>query len=74
MASANVACATTAAKPLLDIRAPVPSDIDIAQSIAPVHIGTIATALGLTSEDYDLYGKYKAKVQRAWTPSCYAND
>jgi formyltetrahydrofolate synthetase len=55
--------ATSAAKPLLDIKTPVPSDIDIAQSIAPVHIGAIATALGLTSDEYDLYGKYKAKVQ-----------
>lgn len=50
-------------KPLLPVQTPVPSDIDIAQSIEPLHIAKIADALGLTAEEYDLYGTHKAKVK-----------
>jgi hypothetical protein len=64
---AGIAGATTAATPLLDIKTPVPSDIDIAQSVTPQHIGTIATALGLTTDEFDLYGKHKAKARQACT-------
>lgn len=52
-------------KPLLPVKSPVPEDIDIAQSIEPVHIGKIAEALGLRPDEYDFYGSYKAKVCRA---------
>ncbi|MDD6189789.1 MAG: formate--tetrahydrofolate ligase [Clostridiales bacterium] len=38
------------------------TDIEIAQSIQPQHISKIAAKLGLTEEQYDCYGKYKAKV------------
>jgi len=41
---------------------PVPSDIDIAQSVPPTHIREIAESLGLQDEDYELHGRYKAKV------------
>ena len=41
----------------------MPSDIDIAQSVKPEHIATIAKGLGLQAEDYDLYGTTKAKVR-----------
>ncbi len=41
---------------------PVPSDLDIAQAVELKPIVEIAAALGLTIDDLDLYGKYKAKV------------
>ncbi len=40
----------------------VPSDIEIAQSAKLLPIREIAAKLGLTEDDLDLYGKYKAKV------------
>src|SRR5262245_30909853 len=41
---------------------PVPSDIEIAQAATVRPISEIAESLGLTADDLDLYGKYKAKV------------
>ncbi|MPW26609.1 formate--tetrahydrofolate ligase [Alkalibaculum sp. M08DMB] len=38
------------------------SDIEIAQEATPKDIREIAAKLGLTEDDLDLYGKYKAKV------------
>ncbi|RDY29259.1 formate--tetrahydrofolate ligase [Romboutsia weinsteinii] len=38
------------------------SDIEIAQEAKPQDIREVAKKLGLTEEDLDLYGKYKAKV------------
>ena len=38
------------------------SDIEIAQEAKPQDIREIAAKLGLTEDDLDLYGKYKAKV------------
>jgi hypothetical protein len=53
---------TTIVKPVV----PVPSDIDIAQSVKPKHISLIAEAsLGLQPEEYELYGTAKAKVGAA---------
>ncbi|CAL5210312.1 unnamed protein product [Lathyrus oleraceus] len=46
----------------LDVVSPVPADIDIANSVQPIHIDEIAKTLNLTPNHYDLYGKYKAKV------------
>lgn len=46
----------------LEVSSPVPADIDIANSVDPLHIAEIAEDLGLSSKHYDLYGKYKAKV------------
>lgn len=40
----------------------MPSDIEIAQSVEPAHISIIARNLGLQDDEYDLYGKHKAKV------------
>ena len=54
----------------LDVASPVPSDIDIANSVQPIHISEIANHLNLTPNHYDLYGKYKAKV----SSSSYANS
>ncbi len=41
---------------------PVPSDIEIAQAATLRPIREIAASLGLTEDDLELYGKYKAKV------------
>ena len=38
------------------------SDIEIAQEAKPQDIREVAAKLGLTEDDLDLYGKYKAKV------------
>ena len=38
------------------------TDIEIAQSCKMQRISAIAEKLGLTEDDYDLYGKYKAKL------------
>ncbi|MGB4571047.1 MAG: formate--tetrahydrofolate ligase, partial [Tepidanaerobacteraceae bacterium] len=37
------------------------SDIEIAQSVKLTDIREIAAKLGLSEDDIDLYGKYKAK-------------
>lgn len=41
---------------------PVPSDIEVSQSITPLHIEKIAEQLGLQADEYDFYGKLKAKL------------
>ena len=46
----------------LQVVSPVPADIDIANSVQPLHISEIANELNLSPNHYDLYGKYKAKV------------
>ncbi|MBR5357645.1 MAG: formate--tetrahydrofolate ligase [Clostridiales bacterium] len=38
------------------------SDIEIAQQARPEHIERIAAKLGLTAQDIECYGKYKAKI------------
>jgi formyltetrahydrofolate synthetase len=46
----------------VDIQHPVPSDIEIAQAAKMRPIVEVAADVGLTEDDLDLYGKYKAKV------------
>jgi len=46
----------------LEPRRPVPSDIDIAQAAELLPAVKVAAKLGLTEDDLDLYGKYKAKI------------
>ncbi|XP_010500615.1 PREDICTED: formate--tetrahydrofolate ligase [Camelina sativa] len=46
----------------LQVVSPVPADIDIANSVEPLHISEIAKDLNINTLHYDLYGKYKAKV------------
>ena len=48
---------------LANLISPVPSDIDVAQAATTVPIKTIAAACGLTEDDYEPYGHYKAKVR-----------
>jgi len=40
----------------------IPPDIEIAQNAKLIPIKDIANSLGLSEDDYDLYGKYKAKI------------
>jgi methylenetetrahydrofolate dehydrogenase (NADP+)/methenyltetrahydrofolate cyclohydrolase/formyltetrahydrofolate synthetase len=47
---------------VLKPKRPVPSDIDIAQEGDLRPIREIAEKIGLTEDDLDLYGKYKAKI------------
>src|SRR5262245_21447593 len=47
---------------LTNIQTRVPSDIEIAQSVAPVPIDRVATEAGILPEELELYGKTKAKV------------
>ena len=49
--------------PVLKLRSPVPSDIEIARSQTPKPISVIASEIGLLRGEYDLYGDYKAKVK-----------
>lgn len=39
-----------------------PSDIEIAQAAKLAHIRTIASKLGITEDDIEMYGKFKAKL------------
>ena len=47
---------------LVEIRRPVPSDIEIAQAATMRPIIDVAHDLGLTEDDLDFYGKHKAKI------------
>jgi formate--tetrahydrofolate ligase len=40
------------------------SDIEIANSVEPIHISEIAEKLGVKTNELDLYGNYKAKLLR----------
>ncbi len=47
----------------IEIKHPVPSDIEIAQAATMELITEIAEKLGLLPEELELYGNYKAKVR-----------
>jgi formyltetrahydrofolate synthetase len=51
------------ARKLTKLLSPVPSDIEIAQAAIPVPIETIAAEAGVKSDELELYGHTKAKVQ-----------
>lgn len=46
----------------IKFQSPVPSDIDVSQSIVPEHIGLVAENIGLLPSEYHLHGNIKAKV------------
>lgn len=46
----------------LELKTPVPSDIEISQSVTPKNIAQVAAEAGLLENEYDLYGRTKAKV------------
>eukprot|EP01125_Pyxidicula_operculata_P021978 TRINITY_DN8805_c0_g1_i1.p1 TRINITY_DN8805_c0_g1~~TRINITY_DN8805_c0_g1_i1.p1 ORF type:complete len:669 (+),score=191.62 TRINITY_DN8805_c0_g1_i1:46-2052(+) len=41
---------------------PVPSDLECARSVAPLNIHDIAKSVGLSEDEYECYGKTKAKI------------
>ena len=47
---------------LLSLKTPVPSDIEISQSVSPKQILKVAREVGILEEEIDLYGKTKAKI------------
>jgi len=47
----------------LDIHSPVPSDLQVAQSVTPFHIEAIAKENGIMASELILYGDTKAKVK-----------
>jgi len=53
---------TATPRKLTNIQKNVPSDIEIAQSLAPLPIDRIAADAGILPEELELYGKTKAKV------------
>ncbi|XP_008564471.1 PREDICTED: C-1-tetrahydrofolate synthase, cytoplasmic [Galeopterus variegatus] len=46
----------------LNLKTPVPSDIDISRSCKPKPIGNLAREIGLLSGEVEMYGQTKAKV------------
>lgn len=48
---------------LVNLESPVPSDINIAQSIEPLPIADVAAAAGLLPYELELHGESKAKVK-----------
>ena len=47
---------------MITIKHPVPSDIEIAQAAVLEPIKKVAESVGLSEDDLDYYGKYKAKI------------
>ncbi len=47
---------------LLVLKSGMPTDIEIAQSVTPRPIAAVAADVGLSTEEFELYGRYKAKV------------
>lgn len=47
----------------IELKSPVPSDIDIAQASTLKPIKQVAEEMGLLPEELELYGDYKAKVK-----------
>ena len=53
----------------LDLKRPVPSDIEIARAQTPKDIGTIASEAGILDSELCRYGNTKAKVSLKGMPS-----
>lgn len=52
----------------------VPSDIEIAQKAKMEHIDKIAEKIGLSADDLEVYGKYKAKIDSNFLKSIENKD
>ena len=50
-----------------------PSDIEIAQSVTPQPIVKVAEKIGITEDELELYGKYKAKLSPSVTKRLSSN-
>ena len=46
----------------LEVKTPVPSDIEIARSVKPKKIGEVLSELGVKEEECEGYGNFKAKI------------
>ncbi|CAO0795459.1 unnamed protein product [Mucor circinelloides] len=46
----------------LELKEPVPSDIEIAKAQTPKHIDELCREIGLSASEYELYGTAKAKI------------
>ncbi|GAA5804519.1 hypothetical protein HPULCUR_010017 [Helicostylum pulchrum] len=46
----------------LELKSPVPSDIEIAKAQTPKHIDELCREIGLNAAEYELYGTSKAKI------------
>lgn len=46
----------------LELKSPVPSDIDISRAQTPKHVKTVAKEIGITDLEFEPYGAYKGKV------------
>ena len=47
----------------LELKNPVPADIDIAQAATLKPIAQVAEEMGLLPGEFELYGDYKAKIK-----------
>src|SRR5690606_11691639 len=47
----------------IELKSPVPSDIDIAQAATLKPIAQVAEEMGLLQSELELYGDYKAKIK-----------
>ena len=54
----------------LDFKDPVPSDIEIAQSVQTVPISKIADQLGIPAQHLEPYGTTKAKARKHSNAGC----
>lgn len=59
----NISCQWKLKLLPLQLKSPVPHDIDISRSQPPKHIGELANEIGLIPDEVDLYGRTKAKVK-----------
>jgi formate--tetrahydrofolate ligase len=58
----------------VEFKEPVPSDIDVSQSIVPLHISEVAAKMGCLPEEVDLYGSVKAKINLSVRDRLASND
>jgi len=47
----------------IEFKDPVPSDIEVSQSVTPFEIKEIAERSGIKAQELDLHGSYKGKVK-----------
>ena len=55
-------------------RTKMKTDIEIAQEAEMLHIKDVAAQYGITEDDLDLYGKYKAKLSNEFCQAAEKNE
>lgn len=58
----------------LNIKSPVPSDIQVVRDHIPKKISVVASEIGLTEDEYSPYGHHVAKGILTTTLSTVSND